>query len=57
MNFSNKEYALNVRDAEKTKSPEWFPAHNGIDTTYKGANFVRQLIADGEVVDLSSKRQ
>lgn len=56
LNFSNKEYALNVRDAEKTKSPEWFPAHNGVDTTYKGANFVRQLIADGEVIDLSNKQ-
>lgn len=55
LNFSNKEYALNVRDAEKTKSPEWFPAHNGVDTTYKGENFVRTLIADGNVIDLNKR--
>lgn len=55
LNFSNKEYALNVRDAEKTKSPEWFPAHNGVDTTYKGENFVRTLIADGNVIDLTKR--
>lgn len=55
LNFSNKEYALSVRDAEKTKNPEWFPAHNGVDTTFKGQNFVRTLIADGNVIDLNKR--
>ena len=52
-NFSNKEYALSVRDLEKTKTAEWFPAHNNIATTIKGDNFVRELIVDGVNVDLT----
>ena len=52
-NFSNKEYALSVRDSEKTKTAEWFPAHNNVVTTRKGENFVRELIADGVNVDLT----
>ena len=51
--FSNKEYALSVRDLEKTKTAEWFPAHNNIVTTIKGNNFVRELIVDGINVDLT----
>ncbi|WP_262582846.1 BppU family phage baseplate upper protein [Staphylococcus simulans] len=51
--FSNKEYALSVRDLEKTKTAEWFPAHNNIVTTIKGDNFVRELIVDGVNVDLT----
>lgn len=51
--FSNKEYALSVRDLEKTKTAEWFPSHNNIVTTIKGDNFVRELIVDGVNVDLT----
>lgn len=51
--FSNKEYALSVRDLEKSKTAEWFPAHNNIVTTIKGNNFVRELIVDGINVDLT----
>src|SRR5699024_370656 len=39
--LSNKEYALSVRDLEKTKPAEWFPAHNNGFTTIKGENLVR----------------
>ncbi|MGD6772439.1 hypothetical protein [Staphylococcus simulans] len=52
INFSNKEYALSVRDAAKTQTAEWFPAHNNIITTFKGQNFVRELIVDGNKVSL-----
>lgn len=51
--FSNKEYALSVRDLEKTKAAEWFPAHNNVVTTIKGENFVRELVVDGLNVDLT----
>lgn len=40
---------------QKNKNPEWFPAHNGVDTTFKGDNFVRVLIADGNVIDLNKR--
>jgi len=42
-----------VRDAAKTKSTEWFPAHNNIDTTFKGDNFARLLLIDGNEVDIT----
>ena len=51
--FSNKEFAFNVRDKEKTKSTEWFPAHNNISTTLKGENFTRLLLLDGNEVDIT----
>lgn len=53
--FSNKEYALNVRDAEKTQATEWFPAHNGVITTFKGENFVKDLLVDGVKIDLTKQ--
>lgn len=52
INFSNKEYAINVRDADGTVATEWFPAHNGIITTFKGANYVKELLVDGNKVSL-----
>lgn len=51
--FSNKEFAFNVRDKERTKSTEWFPAHNNIITTLKGENFTRLLLLDGNEVDIT----
>ena len=51
--FSNKEFAFNVRDKERTKSTEWFPAHNNIFTTLKGENFARLLLLDGNEVDIT----
>lgn len=53
--FSNKEYALNVRDAAKTQATEWFPAHNGVITTFKGKNFVKDLLVDGDKIDLTKQ--
>lgn len=52
INFSNKEYALSVRDEARTQTAEWFPAHNNIITTSKGQNFVRELLVDGNSVPL-----
>lgn len=54
IDFSNKEYALSVRDAERTKTAEWFPAHNGVITTSKGQKFVRELLVDGNSVSLDT---
>ncbi|MDK9843594.1 BppU family phage baseplate upper protein [Staphylococcus equorum] len=55
--FSNKEFAFNVRDKERTKSTEWFPAHNNIITTLKGENFTRLLLLDGNEVDITKSSE
>lgn len=52
INFSNKEYAINVRDVDGTVSTEWFPSHSGIITTFKGADYVKELLVDGNKVSL-----
>ncbi|WBF82101.1 putative tail fiber protein [Mammaliicoccus virus vB_MscM-PMS2] len=49
---SNKEYAICVRPKGSTGSPEFFPYH-GTQTSFKGENYVRQLIVDGQEVDLT----
>lgn len=54
--ISNKEYAISVRPKGSTESAEFFPFH-GTQTSFKGENYVRQLIVDGQEVDLTKKSE
>ena len=53
---SNKEYAIAVRPKDSSTSSEFFPYH-GVQTSFKGENYVRQLIVDGVNVDLTKKKE
>lgn len=53
---SNKEYAIAVRPKDSSISTEFFPYH-GVQTSFKGENYVRQLIVDGVDVDLTKKKE
>ncbi len=54
--ISNKEYAIAVRPKDSSTSTEFFPYH-GVQTSFKGENYVRQLIVDGVNVDLTKKKE
>lgn len=54
--ISNKEYAIAVRPKDSNESSEFFPYH-GKQTSFKGENYVRQLIVDGQEVDLTKKSE
>lgn len=54
--ISNKEYAIAVRPKDSSTSTEFFPYH-GVQTSFKGENYVRQLIVDGVDVDLTKKKE
>lgn len=49
---SNKEYAIAVRPKDSNEDSEFFPYH-GVQTSFKGENYVRMLIADGLEIDLT----
>lgn len=53
---SNKEYAIAVRPKDSSTSTEFFPYH-GVQTSFRGENYVRQLIVDGVNVDLTKKKE
>ena len=53
---SNKEYAISVRPKDSSTSSEFFPYH-GVQTSFRGENYVRQLIVDGVNVDLTKKKE
>lgn len=53
---SNKEYAIAVRPKGSTIGSEFFPYH-GVQTSFKGENYVRKLIVDGLEVDLTKKSE
>ncbi|UXR08204.1 hypothetical protein [Staphylococcus phage vB_ScaM-V1SC04] len=53
---SNKEYAIAVRPKDSSSSTEFFPYH-GVQTSFRGENYVRQLIVDGVDVDLTKKKE
>lgn len=55
--LSNKEYAINVRDAVAKGTANFFPMHSNVKTSFQGSNYVRELIVDGEDIPLKTVRK